>query len=74
MNLLPFLARVVEQFPHIPVMASGGISSGRTLAAVLVAGAEGAWMGTVFLATPEAEEVPDSFKERIVRSDGQDPF
>lgn len=72
MDLLPFLTRVVEQFPHIPVMASGGISSGRTLAAVLAAGAEGAWMGTVFLATPEAVEVPDSFKERVVRSDGQD--
>ena len=72
MDLLPFLTRVVEQFPHIPVMASGGISSGRTLAAVLAAGAEGAWMGTVFLATPEAEEVPDTFKECVVRSDGQD--
>ena len=72
MNLLPFLTRVVEQFPHIPVMASGGISSGRTFAAVLAAGAEGAWVGTAFLATPEAVEVPDTFKERIVQSDGQD--
>ena len=71
-NLLPFLNSVVEQFPHIPVMASGGISSGRTLAAVLAAGAEGAWVGTAFLATPEAVEVPDTFKERIVQSDGQD--
>ena len=72
LNLLPFLTRVVELFPHTPVMASGGISSGRTLAAVLAAGAEGAWMGTVFLATPEASEVPDTFKERVVWSDGQD--
>ena len=72
MNLLPFLTRIVEQFPPIPVMASGGISSGRTLAAVLAAGAEGAWVGTAFLATPEAVEVPGTFKERIVQSDGQD--
>ena len=72
LNLLPFLTRVVEQFPHTPVMASGGISSGRTFAAVLAAGAEGAWVGTAFLATPEAVEVPDAFKERIVQSDGQD--
>ena len=72
MNLLPFLARVVEQFPGIPVMAAGGVSSGRSLAAVLAAGADGAWMGTAFLATPEAVEVPDAFKERIVQSDGQD--
>ena len=72
MNLLPFLTRIVEEFPHIPVMAAGGISSGRTLAAVLAAGAEGAWVGTAFVATPEAVEVPDAFKERIVQSDGQD--
>ena len=72
MNLLPFLGRVLEQYPQVPVMASGGISSGRTLAAVLAAGAEGAWMGTALLATPEAVEVPDSFKERIVQSNGHD--
>ena len=72
MNLLPFLTRVVEQFPQVPVMASGGISTGRALAAVLAAGAEGAWVGTAFLATPEAVEVPDAFKERVVQSDGQD--
>ncbi len=72
MNLLPFLTRVVEQFPNIPVMASGGIASGRALAAVLAAGAEGAWVGTAFIATPEAVEVPEAFKERIVQSDGQD--
>jgi nitronate monooxygenase len=53
-------------------MASGGISNGRSLAAVLAAGADGAWMGTAFLATPEAVEVPEAFKERIVQSDGQD--
>ena len=72
MNLLPFLVRVMEQFPDIPVMAAGGISSGRSLAAVLAAGADGAWMGTAFLATPEAVEVPEAFKERIIQSDGQD--
>ena len=72
MNLLPFLTRIVEEFPHIPVMAAGGISTGLALAAVLAAGAEGAWVGTAFLATPEAVEVPDAFKERIVQSDGQD--
>ena len=42
------------------------------LAAVLAAGADGAWIGTAFLATPEAVEVPEAFKEVIVRSDGDD--
>lgn len=72
MNLLPFLSRTLEQFPQVPIMASGGISSGRALAAVLAAGAEGACVGTAFLATPEILEVPDAFKERVVLSDGQD--
>lgn len=72
MNLLPFLCSVVDRYPQMPVMASGGISDGRTLAAVLAAGAEGAWMGTAFVATTEATEVPESFKEVIVRSDGED--
>jgi nitronate monooxygenase len=72
MNLLPFLAHIVDLYPDTPVMASGGIATGRALAAVLAAGAEGANLGTVFLATPENVEVPDAFKEQVVRSDGQD--
>ena len=71
-NLLPFLAHIVDLYPQIPVVASGGISTGRALAAVLAAGAEGANLGTAFLATPENAEVPDPFKEHVVRSDGQD--
>ena len=43
LHLLPFLVRVVEMFPELPVVAAGGIASGRSLAAVLAAGAEGAW-------------------------------
>src|SRR5712691_10171645 len=43
MNLLPFLVRVVDAFPDIPVLAAGGIADGRALAATLAAGADGAW-------------------------------
>src|SRR5262249_57427830 len=68
MNLLPFLALVVERFPEVPVLAAGGIASGRTLAAILAAGAEGAWLGTALPATPEAIEVSEDHKERIVQS------
>jgi nitronate monooxygenase len=72
LNLLPFLAHMLDTFPDVPVMAAGGIASGRTLAAVLAAGAAGAWIGTALLATPEAVEVSDEHKRRIVRSDGED--
>ena len=70
MNLLPLLVSVVEKYPDLPVLAAGGITTGRALAAVLAAGADGASLGTALLATPEAVEVPDAFKERIVLSDG----
>lgn len=72
MGLLPFLAGVVARYPDIPVLAAGGIGDGRTLAAALTAGADGAWLGTAFLATSEAVEVHDLSKELIVASDGGD--
>ena len=62
MNLLSLLTAMVEKYPQIPVLAAGGITTGRTLAAVLAAGAEGASLGTALLATPEAVEVPDAFQ------------
>lgn len=72
MGLLPFLAGVVARYPDIPVLAAGGIADGRTLAAALTAGADGAWLGTAFLATHEAVEVHQLTKELIVASDGGD--
>src|SRR5439155_16238886 len=67
MNLLPLLVSVLDAFPDTPVLASGGISSGRSLAAVLAAGADGAWVGTAFLATPECVEVPEDNNKTIVK-------
>lgn len=70
MNLLPFLVRLVGEFPDVPIVASGGISNGLSLAAVLAAGADGAWIGTAFVATDEDDEVPASQKGLITGSDG----
>jgi nitronate monooxygenase len=70
--LLPFLVRLIEEFPEIPVIASGGIANGRSLAAVLAAGGEGAWVGTAFVATDENTEVPEIHKSHIVRFGGDD--
>ena len=72
MNLLPLLVELVKSYPEVPVLAAGGITTGRAMAGALAAGAQGASLGTALLATPEAVEVPDSFKERIILSDGQD--
>ena len=49
----------------LPVIAAGGIGDGRGVAAALVLGADGAWLGTRFLATPEANAHP-IYREQIV--------
>jgi nitronate monooxygenase len=50
---LPLLTAVLDEVP-LPVLAAGGISSGRGLAAVLAAGAAGAWLGTAFAACTDS--------------------
>ncbi|HEY5111731.1 MAG TPA: nitronate monooxygenase [Acidimicrobiales bacterium] len=72
MGLLPLLVGIAECYPEVPLLAAGGMSSGRALAAALLAGADGAWLGTAFLATPEAIEVGDDYKAAIMASDGGD--
>lgn len=53
MGTLPLLAEVLDAV-DVPVLAAGGISSARGLAAVLAAGAAGGWLGTVFAVCREA--------------------
>jgi NAD(P)H-dependent flavin oxidoreductase YrpB (nitropropane dioxygenase family) len=54
MSTLPLVPEVVDAVGGVPVLAAGGIADGRGLAAVLMLGAQGALIGTRFLATPEA--------------------
>jgi nitronate monooxygenase len=72
MGLLPFLVSALEVSGDTPVLAAGGVSSGRSLAAVLAAGADGASLGTAFLASREATDVPEAYKDSIVESNGED--
>ncbi|MBC2835037.1 NAD(P)H-dependent flavin oxidoreductase [Paragemmobacter straminiformis] len=55
----------------VPVVASGGIASGRAVAAALVMGAQGVQCGTAFLATPESF-AHDYHKQRIVEAGAGD--
>lgn len=50
---LPLLQAVLDAVT-VPVLGAGGIGTARGLAAVLAAGAAGAWVGTAFLACTEA--------------------
>jgi nitronate monooxygenase len=67
---LPLLQAVLDQV-SVPVLAAGGIATPRGLAAVLAAGAAGAWVGTAFLACPEATVVPAA-RDRIVSASETD--
>jgi NAD(P)H-dependent flavin oxidoreductase YrpB (nitropropane dioxygenase family) len=49
---------VVDAVSPLPVLAAGGIARGRQLAAALALGAQGAWTGSVWLTTQEAETHP----------------
>jgi enoyl-[acyl-carrier protein] reductase II len=50
---------------RVPVVAAGGIYDGRGLAAALTLGADGVWVGTRFIATPEARTVA-GYKETLL--------
>jgi enoyl-[acyl-carrier protein] reductase II len=63
MPLVPLIVDAVGD--RIPVVAAGGLFDGRGLAAALALGADGVWMGTRFIATPEARSVT-GYKEALV--------
>ncbi len=68
MVLLPL---IVDAVGSTPVLAAGGIADGRGLAAALALGAQGALLGTRFLATKESPLHPN-FKQAVLDSDGHD--
>lgn len=63
------LPEIVAACDGALVLAGGGVASGRSLAAVLALGADGAWVGTRFIATEEGNAPPE-FKERLVARTG----
>jgi nitronate monooxygenase len=65
---LALVPQVVDAAGGLPVLAAGGIGDGRGLAAALALGAEGAWVGTAFLATEESG-IPAFQKRALVEGD-----
>ena len=64
MALVPQIVDAVGE--RVPVVAAGGIVDGRGLAAALSLGADGIWVGTRFIATPEAQAVT-GYKDALLR-------
>lgn len=71
LTLVPMVVDALKDIGDVPVMAAGGIADGRGLAAAIALGAQGALMGTRFLATEESPLHPN-FKQAILDSDGHD--
>ena len=63
--------QVVDAVAPVPVLAAGGIGSGRQMAAALALGAEGVWCGSVWLTTNEAETSP-VVKEKFLAATSAD--
>ena len=63
--------QVVDAVAPLPVVAAGGISGGRQLAAALMLGAEGVWCGSVWLTTIQSDTAPE-IKKKLLGAKSQD--
>jgi nitronate monooxygenase len=70
-GLIVLLPATVDAVAPIPVIASGGMADGRSLAAALALGADGVNMGTRFMATKECA-IHDNVKQKIVENTERD--
>lgn len=68
MALIPQVVDAVAG--RVPVLGAGGITDGRGVAAAMMLGADGAWIGTAFLATHEAG-LRDFQKQALVEGNDQ---
>jgi NAD(P)H-dependent flavin oxidoreductase YrpB (nitropropane dioxygenase family) len=62
---------VIEAVHPTPVLAAGGIGSGRQIAAALALGAQGAWMGSIWLTVAESSS-PLASKESLLAAGSRD--
>ena len=63
--------QVVDAVAPLPVLAAGGIGSGRQMAAAMALGAAGVWCGSIWLTTEEAAELP-IVKEKLLKATSLD--
>ena len=70
MVLVPEVLEALKPYGDVPVLAAGGIVTGRQMAAVMAMGAAGAWCGSVWLTTAEAETAP-VVKEKMLHANSR---
>jgi NAD(P)H-dependent flavin oxidoreductase YrpB (nitropropane dioxygenase family) len=69
--LVPEVLKAIKPLGDIPVLAAGGIMTGRQMAACMALGAAGAWTGSVWLATTESE-TSEIFREKMIAATSRD--
>ncbi|HVE97582.1 MAG TPA: nitronate monooxygenase [Mycobacteriales bacterium] len=70
-STLALVPAVVDAVSPVPVLAAGGITDGRGVAAALVLGAAAAWVGTRFLLAAEADVHPE-YRARLIAASETD--
>lgn len=68
--LVPEVLDAIQDFPDVSILAAGGIVTGRQMAACMAMGADGAWCGSVWLTTSEAETNP-AVKEKMLAANSR---
>ena len=71
MVLIPEVLRAIQPIRSVPVLAAGGIMTGRQMAACMAMGAAGVWTGSVWLATTESE-TSEIFREKMIAARSRD--
>jgi NAD(P)H-dependent flavin oxidoreductase YrpB (nitropropane dioxygenase family) len=71
MVLVPEVIKAIKNIRDVPVLAAGGIMTGRQMAACMAMGAAGAWTGSVWLATVESE-TSEIFREKMIAASSRD--
>jgi NAD(P)H-dependent flavin oxidoreductase YrpB (nitropropane dioxygenase family) len=71
MVIVPEVIKAVKAIRDVPVLAAGGIMTGRQMAAAMAMGAAGAWTGSVWLATVESETT-ETFREKMIAASSRD--
>jgi NAD(P)H-dependent flavin oxidoreductase YrpB (nitropropane dioxygenase family) len=71
MVLVPEVIKAIKPIRDVPVLAAGGIMTGRQMAACMAMGAAGVWTGSVWLATVESE-TSEIFREKMIAASSRD--
>jgi NAD(P)H-dependent flavin oxidoreductase YrpB (nitropropane dioxygenase family) len=69
--LIPEVLRALQPIRQVPVLAAGGIMTGRQMAACMALGAAGVWTGSVWLTTRESD-VSEAIRNKLLKASSRD--